>query len=383
VLPPAARILIDATGARTGGGVTYLVNLLPRLTALDPERRFRVLLESAELRESIAPAANLELELRPPAGLLARMRFSQLGGAAATASAWGADLYFSAADLVPLRAPCPTIASFRNPNVFTSLDQGWYAYQVFRLGALRRFARITARSCARVLFVSHDSARWIGDALGLPERKRAVIHHGIDPARFAAPGPAPLSRPYVLSLSSIYRYKNFVRLIEAWTQLARGDPALPDLAIVGDDLDPDYSRKMREARRASGALAERIHLVGGVPYRDVPAWYAGAALFAFPSYLETFGHPLLEAMASGVPVVAGDIPVSREVAGDAARYADPHDTQALAQALAEVLRDAALRRTLVERGRARVLRFGWEDCARRHLALFDEAVAQPGARRSG
>jgi glycosyltransferase involved in cell wall biosynthesis len=382
VPPSAARIWIDATGARTGGGVTYLVNLLPRLAALAPERRFRLLLESAELRESLSPAANLELELRPPAGLLARLRFTQLG-AAAQAAEWGADLYFSAGDLVPLRAPCPTIASFRNPNVFTSLDQGWYAYQVFRLGGLRRLARITARSCARVLFVSHDSARWIGDALGLPEARRAVIHHGIDPARFAAPGPAPLPRPYVLSLSSIYRYKNFVRLIEAWTQLARGDPGVPDLAIVGDDLDPDYSRKMREARRASGALAERIHLVGGVPYREVPAWYRGAALFAFPSYLETFGHPLLEAMASGVPVVAGDIPVSREVAGDAAHYADPHDTQAWAEALGRVLRDAALRRTLVERGRARVLRFGWDDCARRHLALFDEAAAQRGARRSG
>jgi glycosyltransferase involved in cell wall biosynthesis len=358
--------------ARTGGGFTYLVNLVPHLTALGTDRRFRLLLRSERLRAAIPASENLEVELLPEAGLAGRLRFTYRE-VARIAAAWRADVYLAAGDVAPLRAPCPTIASFRNPNVFTRLDQQWYWYQVFRLGALRRLSRLTARRCDRVLFVSDDSARWIGESIQLPESKRVVIHHGVEAERFSSPPGSPVRPgPYVLSVSSIYRYKNFVRLIEAFAELAarRDDPL--DLVIVGDDRDPDYSRKMEDARRSTGELAERIHIVGEVPYAQIPAWYAGAACFAFPSYLETFGHPLLEAMAAGLPIVAGDIAVSREVAGDAACYADPHDASALARTLERVLSDGDLREKLRERGRNRVAAFRWEDSARRHLELFDE-----------
>jgi glycosyltransferase involved in cell wall biosynthesis len=112
-----------------------------------------------------------------------------------------------------------------------------------------------------------------------------------------------------------------------------------------------------------------------VPYAEIPRWYAHARLFVFPSYLETFGHPLLEAMAAGVPLVAADIPVSREVAADAARYADPHDTGDLARAVEEVLCDDDLRARLVASGRERARCFSWDDSARRHLELFRTLAA--------
>jgi glycosyltransferase involved in cell wall biosynthesis len=375
----ASRILIDATMTRRGGGFTYLVNLLPRLAALAPERTFRVLARSAALRESLPAAPNLEVVRLPEASFAARMLFSWVGGPN-MARRWHADVYFAAGDIAPLVAPCPVIASFRNPNVFTSLDQDWYAFQVFRLGALRQLARLTGRRCARILFVSHDSARWIGASIGLATAKRRVIHHGIDPARFAARmEPMPHPRPYILSVSSIYRYKNFVRLIEAWTLLARRRADTPDLVIVGDDMDTDYSALMRAARDAAGELGKRIRIVGAVPYADIPGWYGGASLFAFPSYLETFGHPLLEAMAADVPVVAADIPVSREVAGDAAIYVPPDDVEALAAALARGLDDAAFRASARAIGRKRVAQFSWDASARAHLKLFDELVTPPVA----
>jgi glycosyltransferase involved in cell wall biosynthesis len=228
-----------------------------------------------------------------------------------------------------------------------------------------------------VVFVSRDSAHWIGDAVALPEPKRAVIHHGIDAQRFAqVPRRQVHPRPYVLSVSSIYRYKNFVRLIEAWAALAARREGVPDLVIVGDDMDPDYSRRMEASRRATGALAERIRFAGEVPYAEIPSWYAGAELFAFPSYLETFGHPLLEAMVSGVPVVCADIPVSREIAGEAALYADPHDPAALARALETALFTPDVREALIERGRKRAEAFRWEDSARRYLELFERVIAE-------
>ncbi|MGI9590379.1 MAG: glycosyltransferase family 4 protein [Myxococcota bacterium] len=378
----ALRILIDATMARKGGGFTYLVNLLPRMVEAGPGHRFRVLLRSAELQASLPAAGNLEVSLLPEVGLPGRLRFTY-GQAAGEAQRWQADVYFAAGDLVPLRAPCPMIASFRNPNVFTELDQGWYAYQVFRLGMLRALSRVAGRVCDRILFVSEDSARWIGERIGLPEHKRAVVHHGIDPSRFAVAPARPLHpRPYVLSVSTIYRYKNFVRLIEAWTELARRRPDAPDLVIVGDDMDPDYSAKMRSARDAAGALASRIKLVGEVPYAEVPAWYAGASLFAFPSYLETCGHPLLEAVAADVPILAADLPVSREVAADAALYADPHDTADWVAALERALTEDTLREDLRKRGRERLTHFTWQASAQAHLALFDEVVSEASPPRA-
>ncbi len=378
-MPDAAqRILIDATMLQTGGGFTYAVNVVPQLARQAPERRFRVLVRSERLRDSLPELPNLEVEWVPARGLPGRLAFTHFT-LPRLARRWGAELLLAAGELVPLRPPCPTIGSFQNPNVFTRLDQGWYAYQVFRLGALRRLARLAARVCDRILFVSHDSARWIGDDIGLPETRRAVIHHGVDPARFAeAPGGPPLPRPYILSVSPVYRYKNFVRLIEAWIALARRREQVPDLAIVGGDLDPDYTRRMRDARAAAGDLAERIHLVGAVPYGEIGRWYRSARLFAFPSYLETFGLPLLEAMAAGLPMLVGDIAISREVAGDAARYVDPHDTGAMIRALEELLSDEALRRRLAERARRRAGEFSWEECARRHLALFDEVAEERG-----
>ena len=95
-----------------------------------------------------------------------------------------------------------------------------------------------------------------------------------------------------------------------------------------------------------------------------------------PSCLETFGHPLLEAMASEVPVVASDLPVFREVAADAAFYADPHNPESLAGAMEAALFLTGAREMLVKRGRERVREFTWERSAERLLSLFHEVIAE-------
>jgi glycosyltransferase involved in cell wall biosynthesis len=366
------RVLVDGTMARGGGGHTYLVNILPRLASLAPEHRFRVLLRSPRVAAAIRPAPNLELDLLPEVGLAGRLRFT-FREVARVARAWRADLLFSAGETVPVASPCPTIASFRNPNVFASFDQGWSLRDRLRLRLLRGLAQHSASASARILFVSDDSARWIGDAIDLAPRKRVVVHHGIDSEGWMAAPKRPVHPwPYILSLSSIYRYKNFVRLIEAYALLAKRRRDVPDLVIVGDAQDTEYAKKMEAARRATRSLSEHIHILGEVPYTDVPSWYASADLFVFPSYLETFGHPLLEAMASDVPVVAADIPVFREIGGDAAFYADPHSPAALARAMEDALFVALARETLIKRGRERVRAFSWERSAGGLMTLFSD-----------
>lgn len=379
-----ARILIDGTMARAGGGFTYLVNVVPRISRLAPDERFLLLLRSDRIAASIPSQPNLEIQVLPPVGAAGRLWFTAAEGAR-IASRWDADLYFSVGETAPLLTSCPRIASFRNPNPFRPIDPEYSRGDRLRLRALRMLARLSARSCDRILFVSEDSARWIGESVGLPAARRAVVHHGVD--RFAwqnSEAREPMHpRPYILSVSSIYRYKNFVRLIEAYAQLVERHLGLdvPDLVIIGDDQDPAYARKMEAARAATGDLAAHIQIVGEVPYREIPAWYKGAELSVFPSYLETFGHPLLEAMAAEVPLVAADIPVFREIAGDAAFYADPHRPEKLADAMAAVLLDREARETLVKRGRERLREFSWDRTANRLLSLFENVLAERATAR--
>ncbi len=379
-----ARVLIDGTMARGGGGFTYLVNIVPRITRLAPEDRFLLLLRSERIAASIPSAPNLTIEILPDVGPAGRLWFTAAEGAR-IATRWDADLYFSAGESAPAHAACPRIASFRNPTVFKPMDPECPRGERLRLITLRALAKLSARSCERIMFVSEDSARWIGEAIGVPAERRAVVYHGIDtrPWRAARASDPVHPWPYILSVSSIYRYKNFVRLIEAYGRLVDGSPQLepPDLVIIGDEQHADHARKMRAARAALGPLAEHVHLLGEVPYADIPAWYAGAALFVFPSYLETFGHPLLEAMAADVPVVAADIPVFREIAADAAFYADPFEVEDLASAMLDALTNREAREALVKRGRERLRLFGWDRTAVRLLGLFSSVLAEQASAR--
>lgn len=367
------RFVIDGSMAKGGGGFTYLVNIVPELARQSPNDQFKVLCADPRVADSLSSASeNVEIEYLGPLGLKDRLRFTYTR-AAQLAKDWQADVYFSAGEMAPLNANCPTVAAFRNRNVFTLGEhQALTFMERFRLYALNALARLTAFKVDRVMFVSKDSADWIGDTINLPEEKRAVIHHGIDPEPWRKPKTTGElhGRPYILSVSSVYPYKNFVRLIESYVELAKRQPETPDLVIIGDSQDELANTAMHAARDAAGDYAEDIHLLGEVPYADIHTYYQNAALFVFPSYLETFGHPLLEAMAAEVPLVAADIPVFREIAADAALYADPFDTASMTSAMEEALFVEGASEILVKRGKERLKQFSWARSAATLLATF-------------
>jgi glycosyltransferase involved in cell wall biosynthesis len=130
------------------------------------------------------------------------------------------------------------------------------------------------------------------------------------------------------------------------------------------------------------ALAEqrgvdkRVRFLGPVPYREILGLHRGARALVFPSFLESFGHPLLEAMLAGTPVVAADIPALREVAGDTALYFDPHRPADLARALEQLGREPDATQARIERGRARAAEFSWKRSADRLCAVFEEALGE-------
>ncbi len=179
--------------------------------------------------------------------------------------------------------------------------------------------------------------------------------------RAAAPGPlpahlgVPTDRPYVLYVGNVKPHKNLVRLIRAFTSIA---PRVEHRLLLVGNLEGLRSVDHRAARLADRSDG-RIRRLGYVPHEDLPRVVAGAEAFVFPSLYEGFGLPPLEAMAAGTAVVAADIPAVREGCGEAARYVDPRDEQAIARGLLEVLQDSARRADLVARGRRRAATMTW------------------------
>jgi glycosyltransferase involved in cell wall biosynthesis len=368
-----ARVLMDATGVRIGGGFTYLVSIIPRLCEREPDLQIRLLIRHQALYDAIPNRPNLEVINLPPAGIAERLRYVYFE-IPRIARSWGADLFYSVGEMVPLRLPCPSIASFRNAFVFTRDISQLTLRDRLRVNLLRLLGRISAARATRVMFVSKASADWIRTSIGLPAERTAVVHHGIDASAWSNVAPyRGHPRPYILSVGSIYVYKNFVRLIEAYLELARRNPDAPDLILIGDEVDADHRAQMDRVKQASGALSERIHILGAMPHREVQNYYAGARLFVLPSYLETFGHPLLEAMACGVPIVASEYPVFREITGDAAIYADPFDVSEISRAMEEALRPEVAA-DLVRRGSQRVTRFSLEHTVDELSNLFESVL---------
>lgn len=370
------RILIDGLAATVGGGITYLKNAIPHLVSMNAEHEFLILLLSRQgIRLRAHPRLQI-LRLRLPlSSPWVRLAYEQ-AVLPRLLRRHAVDLLYSPADFTCLRAPCPVVLAIRNPNPYTE-PYPFYSYDYWRLTFLRFLTRLSARRADRIIFVSEHSRRMVSDRFGLPQGKTRVVYHGLGEhflkSSLKSDFPPRVPQPYILSVSTIYRYKNFVRLIEAFGLLRRRGVFNGDLVIAGRPLERDYVAEMY-SQIAAWDLNEYVHLLNEVPYEDLPALYRGASLFVFPSYSETFGHPLVEAMACKVPVVASKVMCMPEICQDAALYFDPFDVNDMAQKMASVLQDEKLRQALRERGQQRAREFSWEKSARETLRVFEEVI---------
>jgi glycosyltransferase involved in cell wall biosynthesis len=222
--------------------------------------------------------------------------------------------------------------------------------------------------CRRAIAVS----AYARDALArrLPPRvarRVEVIHHGVDPL-FSPPPPGEGRQDFLLCVSDLYIQKNLHRLLDAFAIVRREFPRI-DLQIAGAALDAEYAETLRRATNERD-LDGHVRLLGHVPAPDLADLYRRCALFVFPSLVETFGNPLVEALASGAPIVSSHAAAMPEVLGDAALFFDPGDTPAMAECIATALRDGDLRRRLGERARARAGDFSWDETARRTIRVI-------------
>jgi glycosyltransferase involved in cell wall biosynthesis len=173
---------------------------------------------------------------------------------------------------------------------------------------------------------------------------------------------------YLLFVGTLEPRKNLTTLLRAFAMLRTARHRDELKLVVAGRLGWLYTDILTTVRRL--ALADAVIFTGFVDDEDLPHLYRGAELFVFPSLYEGFGLPILEAMASGVPVVMSNTASMPEVAGDAAILVSPHDPQAIAEGMARVLAEDQLRQVLTQKGLARARCFTWERTAQRTLEVY-------------
>lgn len=227
-------------------------------------------------------------------------------------------------------------------------------------------SRLMVRRCARfadILMVPTESVAREVVALGLAriDRIRVVpwFARPLPPAAVDGGG-LPVEGPYLLCVATHERRKNIPLLVRAFQRAAE---LLPHHLVIAGGSGPDSEAVLATAR--SNGASDRIHFVGHADPIQLAALYRNAEVAVCPSRYEGFGLTLLEAMASGCPVLATDIGAHREVGGDAVRLVPPDDEQAITAGLVELARDDLARRQLRDLGLERSRRFSTGETRRR------------------
>jgi glycosyltransferase involved in cell wall biosynthesis len=239
---------------------------------------------------------------------------------------------------------------------------------------------------ANAVIINSESLRSeVKRYLDVEEGKLKLIYEAVDHELFR-PGDIDLARdqvasfgvtkPFVLFVSSLWPYKNCDGLLRAWA-LVRDKLAGRQLAIVGAGRDEKYTASLRSLAAELG-IADDVVFVGGVRLEETVDFYRAADVFVYPSLNETFGLPILEAMASGCPVVTSDSSAMPETAGGAAVLADPSEPASIARAIAEA---AASRDRLVDLGLKRAAEFTWGATGAATLNVYREVAEERRSRR--
>lgn len=287
------------------------------------------------------------------------------------------DLLHCTANTAPLRCKAPILLTLHDIIYLENVDFKGTAYQ--NLGNLYRRWLVPkiAKKASLILTVSQFEKENILRRLQLPEDKVEVLYNGVSP-QFNANYPAQqveefrnrygLPSQYIMFLGNTAPKKNTFNVIKAYVDLCT--EFHNEIPMVLLDYRKELVVKILEELKQPGLLS-RFIFPGYVPHHQIPLMYNAATIFLYPSLRESFGLPILEAMACGTPVITSTTSSMPEIAGDAARLVDPFNFKEISVAMNDVLTNESLQKTYKEKGLQRAEAFTWKASAEKLLGIYE------------
>jgi len=354
--------------ARKGGVSIYTVNILKHLLRIDKDNQYILFYQGKRRKTSFSGYSNVEERwINVPYKILWDQVFIPFLALKARI-----DLLFSPKWTVPLLSPCRIIMvvhgteNFIHPEFYKARD---ILYLNFMLP-------IYLRRATKTIVVSNKSKDDLVKFTGVSESKLVVVHMAAEDI-FSQPlelgfmekvkTKYNLPLPFILHVGVIYPGKNIERVIQALAKLREKFPH--KLVLVGG-FRWKYAEIFNLIEKLK--LKDKVIMIEWISHTELRVLYKLADLLLFPSFYESFGIPVLEAMACGCPVITSSSGAMPEIAGEAALLVKPTSVDEIYQATARVLEDKALRTKLVNKGFAQAKKFSWEKNARQTLSVFKE-----------
>jgi glycosyltransferase involved in cell wall biosynthesis len=374
----APRVLVDATAvpADRGAHGRYVDGLVCALGAAGADLAVACQRADEERYGRLVPGARVVAAPPAIAHRPARLAWEQ-SGLPLVAQQVSADVIHSPHYSMPLRPGVPTVVTVHDLTFFTEPDAHSPLTATFYKAAIRT----SARRATRLIVPSKATRDELVRVLGPDPTSIDVAYHGVDHRLFHRPDAPKLEQvgsrlglhgqPYVAYLGTLEPRKNVPALIEGWAAAVADLPDPPALVLAGGSGWSD------EVDDAVAKVPAHLRIVrpGYLHFTDLPGYFGGAQVVAFPSIGEGFGLPVLEAMACGAPVLTTHRTSLPEVGGDAVAYTEP-EVSAITTALRALLLDPDRRATLGDAGPARSREFTWATSAEAHMVSYERAAAQ-------
>lgn len=375
------RIAFDFSALipQSTGVDTYMIQLILHLAKVDSENQYLICLnfEDRHLFEQKLPenfsCRYLSVRPRP-----ARLFYQQLI-LPVVALAWRADLIHSPAFIMPyIRGMARHVltihdmTSFSHPQCHNALRRSSSYLAMVEMSMKRADAIIVpskaTQQAALDFMPDLDPGNIHITSLGIGEEFRLIDHSKIEETvrRLELP------ESYILFVGTLEPRKNLTTLVESYRQLVEAGSISEDLVIAGK-LGWGYDELLKQLDVPS--IRDKVHLLGYLDQKDLPAVYAGARLFVYPSLFEGFGFPPLEAMACGVPTISTLSSSLIENLEGAAELVPPSNVEALAEAINLLLNDHELWASRRVRGLEQASRFRWSNTARATIECYQAAMA--------
>ncbi|OHC76681.1 MAG: hypothetical protein A3B62_07175 [Rhodospirillales bacterium RIFCSPLOWO2_01_FULL_65_14] len=361
-------MLFNGLHSKSGGGLTYLKNMLA-LFAADREVDVHLCIHRDQQGDLPRETKGITIHyLDIPQGFW-RLQIAEQIEVPKLARRIGADATFSPANYGPLAAPNSVIL-LRNALSVAFVERRPVKLAYWALVYLGTFLSMIAAQ--RVITVS-EYARGAasGGLIGLFSSRMSVVPHGVS-GIFSPPRKGARRDRFVLAVADIYVQKNLKNLIRAVARLTASHPDIV-LKIAGRAVDLDYFAELKRIVAVEN-LGGKVEFLGGVSPEILADLYRRCGVFVFPSTVETFGNPLVEAMASGAPIASSNTAAMPEIVGDAAVFFDPGKVDDMASAIDRLLNDDELRRDLGRKAVERAKGFSWAKTAKSTLAVIKEAA---------